>query len=40
MRAIRGRGLRGGPAAPTLDTRPPKDAVANPSNLLSREIEA
>ena len=39
MRAIRGHDL-GGPAAPTLDTRPRKDAVANPINLLSREIEA
>ena len=39
MRAIRGHGL-GGHASPTLDTRPRKDAVANPINQLSREIEA
>ncbi len=30
----------GVPPTPTLDTRPRKDAVANPINLLSREIEA
>jgi len=37
MRAIRGHGL-GGPAAPTLKTRPRKDAVANPRRLSENRL--